>query len=263
MFNYAQYLEPYFCITNSTDICNLQFFSNNGDQRKSCYFAKDFWVDQLPLLFHRIKEFGVLFISFQSVKHGRKQHTLNYPIISNRQLIQLIKLIHYIISGIISCLGIAFLIHIAQIQIAKWRVSIVRTYFLFQNLNQALIDQDNEIQRFLEVDELSHMKYYSLMKLYKNGQIQKYRSSIKQKFQDKQLALVFKQMLWNQSISFLSMNYFQAKVQEVIDFHNDVQYLELAFSNRSVHFIQSYANPSTQQMREYTYEELRSESKKT
>ncbi|CAK86858.1 unnamed protein product (macronuclear) [Paramecium tetraurelia] len=290
-----KFLAPYFYITNSTDdyinqirnyndrkfinpevligleesqICILHFFSNNGDQVKSCYYTRDFLVDQLPLLFHRITEVVEFYSSRFNLSNMEESYfTLNYPTyfqlatnlideayneMSNTKNSSLYIASIYVISGVTSCLGVAFFILIAEIQIAKWRVSIVRTYFLFQNLNQALNDQDNEIQRILEIDELSHMKY-SLLKLDKNGQQslkQEYRNidhRLKKQFWAKQLALVF--LIGALELLYFIPYYelFQTQVQQIIDFHNDVHYLglaQLAFSNRLVHFIQSYANPN-------------------
>ncbi|CAD8177764.1 unnamed protein product [Paramecium pentaurelia] len=292
--NDQKFLAPHFFITNSTDdyitqirnyndrefinpeillnlegssICILHTYSNNGNQMKSCFDTRDFLVDQLPLLFHRITEV----VEYQSSKFNlsnmeESYFSLNYPIyfdlatnLINQTNVEMSKTKNnslniasiYVISGLTSCIGVAFFIFIAEIQIAKWRVSIVRTYFLFQNLNQSLIDQDNETQRLLEIDELSHMKY-TLLKLDKNAQQslkQEQRNidhRLKKQFWIKQFVLIF--LLGALELIYFIPYYelFQSQVQQVIDFHNDIYYLglaQLAFSNRLVHFIQQYANP--------------------
>ncbi|CAD8148298.1 unnamed protein product [Paramecium octaurelia] len=157
----------------------------------------------------------------------------------------------YVITGVLSCLLIVILIGLAEISIAKWRVSIVRTYFLFQNLQQSLVQQENETHNLLTIDELQHMKY-NVIKLEKQAQqILKneqriFDTKLKQSFWAKQLISII--LLGALELLYFIPYYqiFSNSVDQLIAFHEDLYKLgltQLSFSNRLVHFIQQYANP--------------------
>ncbi|CAD8068807.1 unnamed protein product [Paramecium sonneborni] len=266
--NNRQYINPEFLQKlEYTPIKINHTFSNYGVYEYITFNTRRYLVDSLPLVFHRISEVVEFRDSKFNIFHMEESYfTLNYPTYFNlsanlinstdQEMNQTkdaalnIALI-YVITGFSSCMIIVIFIGLAEIQIAKWRVSIVRTYFLFQNLQSSIIEQENEILNFLTIDELQHMKC-NIIKLDKQTQQvlkneeRLLNKKLKQSFWAKQLILII--LLGTLELLYFIPYYkiYQSSVNQLISFHEDLYKLgltQLSFSNKLVYFIQQYANP--------------------
>ncbi|CAD8059315.1 unnamed protein product [Paramecium primaurelia] len=266
--NNRQYINPEFLQRLEYAPIKINHtFSNYGVYEYITFNTRRYLVDSLPLVFHRITEVVEYEESHFDIMHMEESYfTLNYPTYFNlasnlinstdhemtdtKNAAMDVALI-YVIIGLISCLLIVILIGLAEIQIAKWRVSIVRTYFLFQNLQLSIVQQEKETINLLTIDELQHMKY-NVIKLEKQAQqVLKNEqrlidTKLKQSFWAKQLISII--LLGALELLYFIPYYqiFSNSVDQLIAFHEDLYKLgltQLSFSNRLVYFIQQYANP--------------------
>ncbi|CAD8089754.1 unnamed protein product [Paramecium sonneborni] len=266
--NNRQYINPEFLQKLEYAPIKINHtFSNYGVYEYITFNTRRYLVDSLPLVFHRILEVVEYEESHFDIKHMEESYfTLNYPTYFNlaANLINstdnemkqtkdaaVNTALNYLIIGLCSGVIIAVFIGLAEISITKWRVSIVRTYFLFQNLQSSIIEQENETLNLLAVDELQHMKY-NIIKLDKQSQQalkneqRLIDTKLKQSFWAKQLILII--LLGALELLYFIPYYqiFSNSANQLISFHENLYKLgltQLSFSNRLVYFIQQYANP--------------------